>query len=197
MKWYLLGRSYACCSCSVGCPCAFGGTETTGSDGCCAVQILDIDVGEIEGTDVAGAKVAAAVDWPGAMMAGNGTGRLYFDVDTTEQQREALEALISGKLGGGFSRIPELVTRVLAPRQAAIALSTDPDGTVIAIGEFGEARVQAMRDPSGAAVRANGTGGFRDDVTLATGSGSWWRDPELRQWEGGGYAEQNEFDWKG
>jgi hypothetical protein len=34
-------------------------------------------------------------------------------------------------------------------------------------------------------------------VMLATGTGSWWRDPELRQWEGGGYAEQSDIDWRG
>jgi hypothetical protein len=197
MKWYLRGESYACCSCSVGCPCAIGGSETLGSDGCSAVQIMDIHAGEIEGTDVGGTMVAAVVDWPGAMMAGDGTGRLYFDTAMTAEQRDALEALISGKLGGGFSRMPELVPRVLPPLVAPIRKASADDRTTIVVGDFGEAVVKPMRSRNGDAPTIRGTGGFRDEVVLATGTGSWWRDPELRRWEGGGYAEQSEIDWRG
>lgn len=197
MKWFIRGESYACCSCSVGCPCAVGEMETTGSDSCSAVQIMLIDAGEINGINVSGAKLAAVVDWPGAMMAGNGTGRLYFDVETSPEQREALEALISGKLGCAFSRIPELVPKVLSTELAPIEKVTGPDGTSIVVGDFGRTLVKRMHTPSGDIIRLRGTGGFRDDVMLATGNGSWWQDPELRQWEGGGYAEQSEFDWQG
>jgi hypothetical protein len=197
MKWYLRGESYACCSCKVGCPCAVGGLETLGSDGCSAVQIVDIHAGEIEGTDVGGTMVAAVVDWPGAMMSGDGTGRLYFDASTTPEQREALDALISGRLGGGFSRIPDLVPTVLPPLLAPIRKEQKGDQTAIVVGEFGEAIVKPMHANDGETLRIRGTGGFRDDVMLATGTGSWWRDPELRQWEGGGYAEQSDIDWRG
>jgi hypothetical protein len=197
VKWYLRGESYACCSCKVGCSCGFGGAETLGSDGCSAVQIMDIQEGEIEGTDVGGTMVAAVVDWPGAMMSGDGTGRLYFDAASTPEQRAALEALISGKLGGGFSRIPELVPRVLDPVVAPIRKANAGDQTTIVVGDFGAAVVQPMRSRNGETPSMRGEGGFRDEVKLATGTGSWWRDPELRQWEGGGYAEQSDIDWRG
>jgi hypothetical protein len=197
VTWYIRGESYACCSCSVGCPCAVGEMETAGSDGCSAVQIMEIHAGEIGGTNVSGAKVAAVVDWPRAMMAGDGTGRLYFDVAMTPEQRDALEALMSGKLGGAFSYIPQLVPKALPPKIAPIAKEARPDGTSVVVGAVGEAIVRPMRSEAGELLRIQGTGGFRDDVALATGNGSWWHDPELRQWEGGGYAEQSEFDWQG
>jgi hypothetical protein len=197
MRYHIKGQSYACCSCNVGCPCAVGGTETAGSQGCAAVQVIAIDSGTIDGTDVSGAKLAAVVDWPGAMMKGDGTGRLYFDSQTTPEQRAALEALISGKLGGGFSRIPELITRTLSPEVAPIRTVMNGDGTTVIVGEFGQAIVKPIRRANGEEVTGSGPGGFRDELTLATGHGSWWRDPELRSWEGGGYAEQSAFDWRG
>jgi hypothetical protein len=197
VSWHLHGNSYACCSCSVGCPCAAGGLETAGSDGCCAVQIMDIASGEIAGVDVAGTKVAAVVDWPGAMMSGNGTGRLYFDADTTPVQRDALETLISGSLGGTFSRMPDLVPKVLPSIVAPIRKERRNDGTTIVVGTFGEAIVKPMVGSAGESMLLRGVGGFRDEVVLATGNGSWWRDPDLRQWEGGGYAEQSDIDWRG
>jgi len=158
---------------------------------------MEIHAGEIKGTDVSGARVAAVVDWPGALMAGNGTGRLYFDVETSPEQRSALEDLIRGKLDGVFSRIPALVPNVLPSKVAPIRKVAGSQGTSIQVGEFGQAVVKPMRSPEGGPVRLQGVGGFRDEVMLATGNGSWWRDPELRMWQGGGYAEQNEFDWRG
>lgn len=197
MSWYLRGTSYACCSCSVGCPCAAGGLETLGSDGCSAVQVIDIAEGAIEGTDVAGTKVAAVVDWPGAMMSGNGVGRLYFDAGMSDEQRAVLQALISGELGGGFSRIPDLVTTILPALVAPIRTVEQPDGTSIVVEGYGGATVRPMRSPTGETLRLQGPGGFRDDVLLATGTTSWWDDPDLRSWEGGGYAEQSDVDWSG
>lgn len=197
LTWYIRGEAYACCSCSVGCPCAVGEMETAGSIGCSAVQVVDIAEGEIRGTDVGGAKLAAVVDWPGPMMAGNGTGRLYFDVETSPEQREALEELISGKLGGVFAAIPMLVPKTLPPKVAPITMSTGAEGTSISVGEFGAAIVKPMSSPTGEPVRLRGAGGFREEVVLATGNGSWWRDPELREWEGGGYAEQTPVAWDG
>ena len=197
MKFHIRGVSYACCSCSVGCPCAVGELETKGSDGCSAVQIIDIAAGEIDGVDVSRTKVAAVVDWPGAMMLGNGTGRLYFDTDTLPEQQRALEDLISGRLGAPFSRMPELVPNVLPPRVAPIKTTNGADGTSIVVGDFGQAVVKPMASAGSEAPRIQGGGGFRDEVSLATGSGSHWNDPDLRQWEGGGYAEFNEFDWRG
>ena len=193
----LRGDAYACCSCNVGCPCASGGLETAGSDGCCAVQILEVHTGEIDGTDLAGAIVAAAVDWPAAMMEGNGRGRLYFDERTSPDQRAALDALINGSLGGSFSRIPELVPTFLPAIVTRIDKVTRGDVTVISAGEFGEAVVRSMPATNGELPRLRGVGGFRDDVLLATGDGSWWRDPGLRPWKGGGYAEHSDVEWRG
>ena len=158
---------------------------------------MDIHTGQVNGVDVSGAKVAAVVDWPGPMLKGNGTGRLYFDTAMTQAQRDALSALIGGQLGGGFSRIPELVPKTLPPQIAEIRMANGPDGMSVVVGDFGRAVVKPLKSADGGTVRASGVGGFRDDLTLATGTGSSWRDPDLKQWDGGGYAEQSEFDWQG
>jgi hypothetical protein len=72
-----------------------------------------------------------------------------------------------------------------------------PGRVAIAVGEFGQAFIKPMRLPNGDGIEIHGSGGFRDSVMLATGTGSWLRDPHLRQWEGGGYAEQSDFEWRG
>src|SRR5215212_6301820 len=99
MSWRITGSFYTACSCDVGCPCAEGGMETAGSEGCSAIRILDVQSGHVDGIDVSDTKVATAVDWPGALLAGNGTSRLYFERDMSQQQRAALERVLKGERG--------------------------------------------------------------------------------------------------
>lgn len=196
MSWELRGRAYASCSCSVGCPCAMGEMTTAGSDGCSAVQVIMVDAGHVGEIDVSGVKVAAAVDWPGALLGGGGVGRFYFDPEMSDEQRAGLEAVLTGKLGGSLESMSQLLSEVLPPEVAAIRVESDGDASRIVVGEVGEVVVEPMRATDGEHVRLlNGAGGFRDDVVLAHGSGSRWQDPQLKQWESGGYGEQAEFDW--
>lgn len=198
MSWHISGSSYASCSCNVGCPCALGEMETTGSVGCSAIMAFDISTGHVDGTDVSGTKVAVAVDWPGALMGGNGTGRMYFDTAVSQQQRAALERVLTGKCGGVFEQVPSLFSKMLPPKVAPIRVQTGLEETSLTVGDFGGAVVKPMRGPSGDFLRLlHGAAAFRDDVVLAKGIGSRWRDPEMRQWESGGYAEQADFNWSG
>jgi hypothetical protein len=43
--------------------------------------------------------------FPGPLYEGNGTHQLFFDENTTEEQRDALEKLWSGEYGGPFFEI--------------------------------------------------------------------------------------------
>jgi hypothetical protein len=101
MAWHVTGTDYGPCSYDLGCPCILGAME--GDRGwCSAVRLYDIQSGDIDGVDVSGTKVALVADWPSGFLAGNGTGRLYFDQGVSQEQRDALEALITGQRGGVF-----------------------------------------------------------------------------------------------
>jgi hypothetical protein len=62
--------------------------------------------------------VALAAHWPGNFFAGNGTARLYLDTNTTEQQRQGLEAIFDGKKGGMFEAVFGGVISSWLPAQA-------------------------------------------------------------------------------
>lgn len=196
--WRLAGTFYAACSCSVGCPCALGEMVTAGSPGCSAALVFAIRDGYVGDTDVGGANVAIAVDWPGAIMGGNGTGRMYFDATLSDGQRTALEPVLQGRCGGVFAQFPALITKTLPPRVAPIRIEAGPDETRLTVGDTGGMVVRPMRSPGGDLIRMlHGATAIRDDVVLAKGIGSHWQDPELQRWESGGYAEQSDFDWQG
>ncbi len=196
MAWRITGTYYAPCSCNVGCPCILG--EMEGDRGWCSgALIFDIQGGNVDGTDVGGTKVAFVGDWPSGFLAGNGTGRIYFDPEVSQEQRSALESVLSGQQGGVFEILSSLVVDVLPTRETPIEIQTDGEETTrIRVGDFGAFVVQPLRGPEGDFTRLlHGAAAFRDDIILARGTGSRFHDPEMREWESGGHAERGDFDW--
>jgi hypothetical protein len=197
MAWHIIGTDLGPCSCDLGCPCILGAME--GDRGwCSAVRLYNIRSGDIDGVDVSGTKIALIADWPSGFLAGNGTGRLYFDPDVSQEQRQALEALITGQLGGVFEVIGALIPNFLPSREASITIQVDEEGTTRAkVGDIGAVVVKPLRGPQGDVTRLlHGAAAFRDDLVLADGTGTRFHDPELREWASGGHGEQVDFDWR-
>jgi hypothetical protein len=195
MAWRMTGTYYLPCSCNVGCPCDFGELEAD-RGWCSAALVFDIRSGEVDGTDVSDTKVALATDFPSGYLAGNGTGRLYFDPEVSQEQRSALESVFSGQQGGVFEFLAGLIPSVLPTREAPINIQAGEDTTRVKVGDFGAVVVTPLRDPEGniTTVR-HAAGAIVEDTVFAKGTGSSWRDPEMRQWTSGGHAEQGDFDW--
>jgi hypothetical protein len=195
MAWHIVGTYYAPCSCKVGCPCVLG--EQEGDQvWCSGGQWVDIDNGDVDGVDVSGARLAWVADWPKGFLGGEGVGRIYFDSSVSAQQRDALEPLFKGQRGGVYEVVGQLVTRWLPTLEAPIDIEQDDEGTRITVGEFGVAIAKPLRGAGGEVTRLlHGAAAFRDDIGLANGKGTSWRDPDMRQWESLGHAEITEFDW--
>jgi hypothetical protein len=195
MAWHITGTDLGPCSCDVGCPCILG--ELEGDRGwCSAVRLYDIQRGSIDGIDVSGTKVALIADWPSGFLAGNGTGRLYFDPDVSQEQRDALEVVLTGQRGGVFEVIAALVPNFLPSTEAPINIELGEEETRATVGDVGEVVVKPLRGPQGDFTRLlHGAAAFRDDLILADGRGTHFHDPELREWESGGHGERVDFDW--
>src|SRR3954463_2450990 len=102
--WQIRGSYFESCNCDPICPCrridgVTGGRSTHGI--CTGVLTWLIEEGEAGGTDLAGLPGAPAgrcgADEPGSPW----TWVLYLDERASEEQQEALEAIFTGRLGGG------------------------------------------------------------------------------------------------
>lgn len=93
--WVIKGPEVATCNCNWGCPCQFNSLPTHGN--CRAAMAMRIDEGHFGNVDLAGVKWAGMFAWPGAIHEGNGETMAILDVDTTEAQREAVLAILSGE----------------------------------------------------------------------------------------------------
>lgn len=195
MAWRITGTYYGPCSCKVSCPCALGEAEAD-QGWCSGILAFDIRTGNVDGVSVDGVRAVLVGDWPGGFLQGNGTARLYFDPSLPQRQRAALEEVLGGKKGGVFEAVGGLLSKVLPSKEAPINVQKGAEETHITVGTMGELVVRPLKGASGEYTRLlHGAATFRDDLILAKGIGSRWRDPEMRQWESGGHAEQADFDW--
>ena len=103
MSWRIRGSYFESCNCDPICPCrkidgAPGGRSTHGE--CLGVLSWLIEEGDADGVDLGGLPVAMATRYSDDEEGSPWSWILYLDADAADDQREALEAIYSGGLGG-------------------------------------------------------------------------------------------------
>jgi hypothetical protein len=94
-RWMLRGTQFTNCNCDWGCPCQFGSPTTHGH--CEALVAGHIEEGYFNETRLDGLQWALLVQWPGEIVAGNGTEQAIIDERASTEQREALRKILSGE----------------------------------------------------------------------------------------------------
>ncbi len=81
---------------------------------------FNIREGEIEGTDIAGCKVAAIADTPKVMTDGNWRIGVFVDDQASDEQADKLVKVFSGQLGGPMSALGPLIGEFAGVERAPI-----------------------------------------------------------------------------
>jgi len=103
MSWRIRGTYFEACNCDPICPCrridgVSGGRSTYGE--CMGVLTWLVERGEAEGVDVSGQPVALALRYSDDEEGSPWTYVLYLDERASDEQRQALERIFTGRLGG-------------------------------------------------------------------------------------------------
>jgi hypothetical protein len=103
MTWRIAGSYFESCNCDPICPCrkidgVSGGRSTHGE--CLGVLTWLIDEGNVDDVDLSGLPVAMATRYSDDEEGSPWTWILYVDASAADEQREAIEAIYSGGLGG-------------------------------------------------------------------------------------------------
>jgi hypothetical protein len=103
MGWQIRGTYFESCNCEAICPCrridgVAGGRSTHGV--CLGVLSWLIEAGAADETDLSGLPVALASRYSDDEEASPWTWVLYLDARGSVEQRAALEAIFTGRLGG-------------------------------------------------------------------------------------------------
>ena len=117
-----------------------------------------INRGHYGATDLAGVKWAWAFYWPGAVHLGEGHRILILDADTTQEQREALIALLHW--GDRYSPSPEGPRRLIVHKECGGTVSER--GICKSCGKVLHARDAKQIPGPGAKIEAEHTGATID-----------------------------------
>lgn len=126
--WEITADYLKNCNCIATCPCDTEGVPFPhkGCEGMMAMNIISGHFGDVK---LDGAKVAGVVSWPGPIHEGNGTMQPILDENTSDAQREALGAIMSGQAGNPlFQIMSQMCPNVLEPIIAPIAFEFDMKG---------------------------------------------------------------------
>jgi hypothetical protein len=148
IDWRIVGEEVGSCNCDWGCPCQFESDPTHGN--CKTLIGYEIREGHFGETSLDGVRYAEVMAFPGPVYEGNGTMQLIIDEAATPEQRQAIEALVSGEHGGTYFE----VFASMAPSRhetlaASVEIEADRERRVasVRVGELAECSIEPIRSP--------------------------------------------------
>lgn len=199
--WRIKGEGVTSCNCAWGCPCQFNALPTQGF--CEAVATWQIREGHFGDTSLDGVRYAWLLHWPGAIHEGDGHRQVIIDESASDEQRGALEALMTGEHGGAVFEIfasvcPHQRETITAP----IEMASDREQRVASfkIGDIAQTRIESIKNPvdeSEHRARIDLPQGFEYSIAEmgntveATSNAEEPLDLKLENT----YAQLNEVDW--
>ena len=144
MAWRIEGDYFESCNCDAICPCRTvagvpGGRSTHGI--CFGVLSWLVREGEADGVPLDGLAAALALTYEDDEPGSPWTFVIYVDERGTEQQRETLVEILTGRRGGDLIlNLPWVRKRsdLVAVRPAAIDIRHGPDGHELRVGSVVE-----------------------------------------------------------
>jgi hypothetical protein len=144
-QWQIRGHVIIACNCDYGCPCNFNGRPTAGK--CEGNWNWHIEDGRFGDVSLSGLTLSLAVNWPGAIHEGNGDALVVIDERADERQRNGLQQLVSGTVGGPWKIISTTIARVNGPEFAPFELAIDGYTSRVQAGRFITVRMEPIRNP--------------------------------------------------
>jgi hypothetical protein len=187
--WSIRGSYFESCNCDAICPCRRidgvpGGRSTHGV--CTGVLSWLVEEGAAGDTDLAGLAVALAFSYDDDVAGSPWSWILYLDERATAEQRQALEAIFTGSLGGDAeAHFPWAwkASELVAVRAVAIDVDHTPRRQWMRIRDRAVVRIRD-RYPGGEVVTCVIPGHDRDGEELVVGELAVDDDPFAFRYEG-------------
>jgi hypothetical protein len=143
--WKLKGTLLIACNCDWGCPCNFNALPTTGK--CEGGWTWHAEQGAYGETQLDDLNFSVYVNWPGAIHEGNGEALVLVDERADDEQRAAIETLISGDAGGPWGILAWTWPTVHGPFAAPYELQLNGVDSRLRAGDYVEFVGGPMRNP--------------------------------------------------
>jgi hypothetical protein len=147
MGYQVKGQLLEVCTCKILCPCWVGEDPDFGT--CDGVLAWHYDEGQINGVDVAGRTFVILTHIPGNILKGNWRIVAYVDEGASDDQRNALLDMWTGKLGGPVADLAALVGEVLGVEQVPITFDVEAGQGTLKIGNAIDAALAPYKGATG------------------------------------------------
>jgi hypothetical protein len=108
--------------------------------------VFDVIEGERDGVDLAGAKVAGSVKWPGAIHEGNGTMAVF--IDGNEPQQKALVSILTAEDPGlPWEILAATVSEIHGPFFEQIEIEDNGNDSHVQVGSKFEINMESFTNP--------------------------------------------------
>jgi hypothetical protein len=149
--WTLRGTVVVACNCDYGCPCNFNALPTQGY--CEGGWTWIVENGTYGDVGLDGLSFSVYVKWPGAIHEGDGHALILVDERADESQRQAIDTLIGGDVGGPWGVLGWTWPTVDGPHYVPYDVHVDGVHVSLKAGEHLELESGRIRNPvSGAEV---------------------------------------------
>ena len=106
MSWNLKGNYVETCSCDLMCPCNLSLDHGATYDFCRVTLVFNVREGTVEGTDIAGCKIALIADTPKVMTEGNWRVGVVIDDQATDASSTSWSRFSVGSWGDRWRGLP-------------------------------------------------------------------------------------------
>jgi hypothetical protein len=144
-QWTLRGTVLIACNCDYGCPCNFNALPTTGA--CEGGWTWHVEDGVFDGVRLDDLNFSVYVKWPGAIHHGDGEAVLLVDERADDAQRQAVETLMGGDVGGPWGILAWTWPTIHGPVSASYDLALDGIRSRLRIGEVVELELEPVANP--------------------------------------------------
>ena len=143
--WWARGLLFESCNCQVVCPGHTHFSQRCTHERCIGYWALRFDAGQYGDTSLDGLRAVVAFECQQLMIAGDWTEVLLIDEGAASDQREAVQAILSGKAGGPWQVLARFVSDWLPTRFVPIAIEDEGKVKRVRVGSLLEGSVEDIR----------------------------------------------------
>jgi hypothetical protein len=107
--WWAQGLIFENCACTLVCPGHMHFSQLCTHERCKGYWAFRFDGGVLDGVTLNGVKALIAFDTPQRMIDGQWTQTLIIDEAASTDQRRAIEAILTGRVGGPWAKLASFV----------------------------------------------------------------------------------------
>lgn len=196
--WWARGLLFENCSCQAICPGHVHFDQTCYNERCIGYWALRFDEGELGGVDLAGVKAVIAYDCPPHMIDGDWIEGIMIDEAASEEQRRAVETILTGAAGGPWAVLAGFVGTQLATRYAPIVIEEADKSKRVAIDGILDSTITELkgRDRSRPVTFANMYNQIHPPEQVIAKGDARYDDGTIRFANEGTHGLYSRFEWR-